>query len=227
MDRREVAGGVLVVLVVVVVAGGLLSPARDWFSIDNLRHSRDWLAELVHARPYLWGSAFFALCVVATALCFPAAPVLGVTGGALFGFWPGLVIVTVASSIGSTIAFFDSRYLFRDWVKRKLGRRMEAIDQGVEKHGALYLLILRLNPLVPYWLVNLAMGLTVMRPATYVPLTVAGLAPATFIYVQTGTSISTLGSGSESASVPLLVALFLISAVPVYLKLLARFEPQA
>lgn len=227
MDRRKVAGSVLAVLVVAVVVGALLTPAGDWLSIERLAQSRDWLAHIVRANPYLWGSAFFALCVVATALCFPAAPVIGITGGALFGFWPGLVIVTVASSIGSTIAFFDSRYLFRDWVARKLGRRMRAIDEGVETHGALYLLALRLNPLIPYWLVNVAMGLTAIRPSIYIPLTIAGLTPATFIYVQAGTSITGFDSGANTASVPLLVALFLISVLPIYLRALARFEPSA
>jgi uncharacterized membrane protein YdjX (TVP38/TMEM64 family) len=226
LGRRKFAATVFGALVAGVLLALLLLPVGDWLSVESLARSRGWLAALVDERPLLWGSAFFALCVVATALCFPAAPIIGVTGGALFGFWPGLVIVTIASSIGSTIAFFDSRYLWRDWVKRKLGRRAQAIDEGVERHGALYLLVLRLNPLVPYWLVNLAMGLTAMRPATYVPLTVAGLTPATFIYVTFGTSMA-VDSSANSASLPLLVCLFVISIVPVYLRLLARFEPRA
>ncbi|HET9810713.1 MAG TPA: TVP38/TMEM64 family protein [Sphingomicrobium sp.] len=227
MDRRAFGSTIFVAAILCVVAACLFSPLRDWLSVSALRDSQVWLASLVEARPYVWAAGFFSLCVVATALCFPAAPVLGLSGGALFGFWPGMVIVTIASSIGSTIAFFDSRYLLRSWVKRKLGRRIQAIDEGVEKHGALYLLVLRLNPVIPYWLVNLAMGLTAMRAAIYVPLTAAGLAPATFIYVQAGTRLADFGSGGDLIPIPLLASLFVISLIPVYLRMLARFEPAA
>jgi uncharacterized membrane protein YdjX (TVP38/TMEM64 family) len=227
LGRRNIAAILFVALTAGVVLACLSLPVGQWLSVDSLERSRDWLSGLVQDRPLFWGSLFFCLCVIATALCFPAAPILGISGGALFGFWPGLVIVTIASSIGSTIAFFDSRYLLRDWVRRRLGRRACAIDESVEKHGALYLLVLRLNPLVPYWLVNLAMGLTAMRPATYVPLTVAGLTPATFVYVQFGSAIAVDGTGPGTPSLPLLVALFVVSVVPVYLRLLARFEPRA
>ena len=228
MDRHNLVRGLFLALIVAVVAAGLFSPLADWFSITNLKQSRLWLTELVDARPYLWAAAFFSLCVVATALCFPAAPVLGISGGALFGFWPGLIIVIIASSIGSTIAFFDSRYLLRDWVKQKLGRRMRAIDKGMEKHGALYLLTLRLNPVIPYWLVNLAMGLTAIRPSTYVPLTIAGLAPASLIYVHAGTSLATLESAHDIVSPELLLALLALSTFPLLARAaLARLSAPA
>jgi uncharacterized membrane protein YdjX (TVP38/TMEM64 family) len=198
-----------------MLAACLLSPLGEWLTIERLKESRGWLAELVAARPMLWAAGYFLLCVVATAACFPAAPVLGVTGGALFGFWPGLAIVLIASSIGSIIAFLDARYLLRDWVKRRFARRIEAIDRGIEKHGALYLLTLRFNPVIPYWLVNLAMGFTAMRLRTYALLTVAGLVPATFIYVSAGTQLATIDSANDILSPGLLATLLLLSLFPL------------
>ncbi|HYI43024.1 MAG TPA: TVP38/TMEM64 family protein [Sphingomicrobium sp.] len=220
MDRRSIGAIVFAALVVGVIGAFLLTPVGDWLSLERLKDSRVWLTQMVAARPLLCTAGFFLLCVAATAVCFPAAPVLGLSGGALFGFWPGLLLVLLATSIGSTIAFFESRYSLRDWVKRRFARRMEAIDRGVQANGGLYLLTLRLNPVVPYWLVNLAMGLTAMRPSTYVPLTLAGLAPATLIYVTAGTQLASIDRTADILSVSLLATLLLLSLFPLIVKLI-------
>ena len=215
VDRRSVGAIIFAAVIAGVLAAWLFSPLRDWLTIEQLKQSRLALAQLIETRPFVTATAFFLFCLVATAACFPAAPILGVSGGALFGFWPGLAIVLVASSIGSTIAFFDARYLLRDWVKRRFARRIDAIDRGIAAHGGLYLLTLRLNPVIPYWLVNLAMGLTSMRPRTYAVLTVAGLLPATFIYVTAGTRLATIDGAGDILSPQLLVSLVLLSVVPL------------
>ena len=215
MGRGHLGAIIFAALIAGVLAAFLLSPLGDWLTIDELKRSRAALAQLIEVRPMLSAAGFFLFCLVATAACFPAAPILGVTGGALFGFWPGLGIVLIASSIGSTIAFFDARYLLRDWVKRRFARRIAAIDRGIAAHGGLYLLTLRLNPVIPYWLVNLSMGLTAMRLRTYAALTVAGLLPATFIYVHAGTQIATLESARDIVSPQLIAALLLLSLFPL------------
>lgn len=218
MDRRKLGAIVIGAVIFGVIGVFLFSPLGDWLSIDQLKESRDSLAQMVHARPLLCVTGFFLLCVIATAACFPAAPILGVSGGALFGLWPGLFIVLAATSIGSTIAFFESRYSLRQWVQRRFARRVEAIDRGMEAHGGLYLLTLRLNPVVPYWLVNLAMGLTGIRLRTYVVLTIAGLVPATFIYVSAGTRLATLESAGDILSVNLIATLLLLSLFPLMVR---------
>ena len=128
-------GALLFGAIMFLAAAFLFSPLADWLSIDKLKESRAVLQHLVETRPLLCAAGFFLLCVVATAACFPAAPVLGITGGALFGLWPGLLLVLVASSIGSTIAFLDARYLLRDWVKRRFARRIDALVWAVRLVG--------------------------------------------------------------------------------------------
>jgi uncharacterized membrane protein YdjX (TVP38/TMEM64 family) len=216
---RPTLGALLFGVIIVVAPAFLFSPLGDWLSIDKLKESRDLLQYLVETRPVLCAAGFFLLCVVATAACFPAAPVLGITAGALFGLWPGLLLVLVASSIGSTIAFLDSRYLLREWVKRRFARRIGPIDRGMERHGALYLLMLRFNPIVPYWLVNLAMGVTAIGLKTYVALTPAGLMPATFLYVNAGTQLATIDSARDVFSPGVLLALLLLSLFPLVVRL--------
>jgi uncharacterized membrane protein YdjX (TVP38/TMEM64 family) len=140
---------------------------------------------------------------------------MGVTAGALFGLWPGAAIVVLAGTIGSTFAFLASRFLFRQWVEERLGLRMERLNDGFRSNGAVYLLALRLNPFIPYWLVNLAMGLTHMRVATYLPVTLLGLVPAKLIYSYAGSQLATLTAIGDILSPPMILALLLLSLFPL------------
>jgi uncharacterized membrane protein YdjX (TVP38/TMEM64 family) len=206
---------VFLTCVAAVVALALLSPAADWLTLESLRASRDALEATVAARPVASGIGFFLLCVLATACCFPAAPLIGLAGGALFGFWLGLAIVLAGSSLGSTAAFFEARYLLRGWVKAKLSPRLAAVERGLDRHGPASLLALRWNPFVPYWLVNLMMGVTAMPARVYVPLTAIGLLPATFLYVAAGTELAALRSAADIASPELLAGLLALSLLPL------------
>ena len=178
IDRGSIGPILFIAAILAVLAAFLFTPLGDWLTVERLKESRETLVQLIAARPLLCGAAFFLVCLALTAACFPAPPILGLSAGALFGLWPGLALMLGAWVIGSTIAFFAARFFLRDWVKRTFGKRIDAIDRGFHAHGALYLLTLRLNPVVPYWLVNLAMGLTAMRPWQYVALTIPGLLPA-------------------------------------------------
>lgn len=189
VDRRNWGPALFVASIAAVIAACLLTPIADWLSVEALQDSRASLSAAIAQRPWLWSAAFFLGCVAATAVCFPAAPVLGLAGGALFGIWTGLALVLTASAIGSTIAFFNARLVLRDWTARHFRRRIEAVDRGIAAHGGLYLLMLRVNPIVPYWLVNVTMGLTAIRPRTYILLTPLGLFPATLLYVTAGAQI--------------------------------------
>lgn len=203
------------ILVVGIVAAWLLTPLGDWLTLGFIQECRAGLVGMIEPRPLLCLCLFFAGCVVATSLCFPVAPIIGVSAGALFGFWPGLGVVLAASTIGSTIACLLSRSLLRDWVRRQLAPRMARIERGFEAHGPAYLLALRFNPFIPYWLVNLALGLTAMPMRAYVPLTAIGLFPATFIYVQAGTRLAEIENGADIFTPGLIAILLLLCLVPL------------
>ena len=215
LDRGSVGPILFIAAILAVLAAFLFTPFGDWLTIAKLKESRDFLTALIEARPLLSAVAFFLCCLVLTAVCFPAAPILGLSAGALFGLWPGLALMIGSWVLGSTTAFFGARHFLRDWVKRTLGKRIEAIDRGFEAHGALYLLTLRLNPVVPYWLVNLAMGLTTMPTWKYVALTIPGLLPAASIYVNAGTQLATIEKPSDIVSLNLIITLLLLSFFPL------------
>ena len=215
MKRQNLGRIAFLLIILGGIAAAFFSPLGDYLTLAQLKASRTTLVALIEERPFLYIGGFFVIYVLAAAISFPGALIFSISAGALFGFWIGLVVVSLASSVGSTLAFFGSRYLLRDWVKEKFGRRVDSIDRGIEKHGMFFLLTLRLNPAVPYWLVNLAMGLTKMRLRTYYPLTVVGMLPATFIYVNAGTQLASIETTRDILSANLVAALVLLSIFPL------------
>ena len=160
--------------------------------------------------------------VAITGLSLPGAALLTLAGGAVFGFWQGLVLVSFASTIGATVAFLASRFLFRKTVEARFGQRLRAFDDGVKRDGPFYLLTLRLVPLFPFFLVNLGMGLTRMRTWTYFWVSQLGMLPGTAVFVYAGTELARIDSLAAVASPGLIVALTLLGLFPLVAKAAVR-----
>ncbi|MCC7120763.1 MAG: TVP38/TMEM64 family protein, partial [Gammaproteobacteria bacterium] len=145
----------------------------------------------------------------------PGALVLSLAGGALFGMWRGVLIVSFASSIGATLAMLVARMLLRDWVRARLGPRQAVIDAGMDRDGAFYLFALRLVPLFPFFAVNLALGLTRLPVRTFYWVSQLGMLPATIVIVNLGTELARIDSLRGLLSPGLLCALALLGALPL------------
>ena len=217
MSKRQI-GALLFLTLIGATFAAAFSPLGAWLSVEGIRTVAGDVGAVVQANPLPWVAGFAALCVLGTAVCFPVGPVIGVTAGALFGFWPGTAIVVLAGTVGSTLAFLAARFLFRDWVTRKLGDRTLKLESGSRHKGAIYLLSLRLNPFIPYWLVNLGMGLTDIRTRTFVPLTLIGLIPANLMYAYAGTRLATLSSIADILTPGIILAFLVLSVVPLLVR---------
>ena len=134
-----------------------------YFTLDYFKSQQAAIAAYYAAQPLRTVAIFFIVYVIVTALSFPGATVMTLVAGAIFGLWWGTVIVSFASSLGATLAFLASRYVLRDWIQRKFGDRLAAINAGIAKDGPFYLFTLRLVPVFPFFVINLAMGLTPIR----------------------------------------------------------------
>jgi pyruvate/2-oxoglutarate dehydrogenase complex dihydrolipoamide dehydrogenase (E3) component/uncharacterized membrane protein YdjX (TVP38/TMEM64 family) len=218
MGRRGYGRILLLLALVLVVAAVFLSPLREWLTLASLKSRQADLAAFVDAHWILAAAGFFLVYVAATAISFPGAAILTIAAGAIFGLWPGLVIVSFASSIGASLAFLGARYLLRDWVERRFGRRLEAVDRGVGKDGIFYLLTLRLNPVVPFWMVNLGMGLTRIPLPRFYAVSQVGMLPATFVYVNAGTQLGRIERLKDIVSPGLLLSFLLLSLFPLAAK---------
>ncbi len=162
--------------------------------------------------------AYFALYILVTALSLPGATVMTLAGGALFGFWAALLVVSFASSIGATLAFIVSRFLLRDWVQSRFGDKLGAINTGIEREGALYLFSLRLVPIFPFFVINLVMGLTPMKVRTFYWVSQLGMLAGTAVYVNAGTQLGRLDSAAGILSPGILVSFAVLGLFPLLAK---------
>ncbi len=208
--RLLVAALVVAAIVAFFAAGG-----HRYFTFENLKAQQAAFEGWRAMYPWQSALAFFAIYVVFTSLSLPAASLMTLLAGAIFGLGWGVLIVSFASAIGATLAFLASRFVLREWVQARFHAQLRGINQGVEREGGLYLFTLRLIPAVPYFLINLAMGLTPIRTWTYYWVSQVAMFPATVLYVNAGTQIAQLQSLREVLSWDLIGAFILLGIFPL------------
>lgn len=191
---------------------------QQWLTLDGLKSGLGQFEQWRTQSPLLTTGAFFLLYVIVTALSLPGAAVMTLAGGALFGLWQGLLLVSFASSIGATLAFLASRYLLRNSVQERFGSRLEPLNRGIERDGAFYLFTLRLVPAFPFFLINLLMGLTPIKAWTFYWVSQLGMLAGTAVYVNAGTQIAQLDSLSGILSPGLLLSFVLLGVFPLLAK---------
>lgn len=219
MRLRQIA------LLAALAAGGVLFFLFDldrFLTLQALQRSHAQLAAWRDAHPLAFPAAFFALYVVATAVSFPGAAVMTLAAGALFGLGWGTLLVSFASSLGALFAFLGARFLLRESVRRRFGNRLRDIDEGVRRDGAMYLFTLRLVPIVPFFVINLAMGLTALRASTFYWVSQAGMLAGTLVYVNAGTQLAQLQSVGGILSPALLGSLVLLAGFPWMARAIVR-----
>ena len=214
----------LVAAVLFAFAAFYFSGLSRYFGWDEIRANLDaWQAQ-VSRHLVLSAIAYFVIYAAITALSLPAAAALTLLGGALFGRVLGTALVSGASTLGATLAFLGSRYLLRDWVQGRYGDRLRVINEGVARDGAFYLFMLRLVPAVPFFLINLGMGLTPIRVSTYVVTSWLGMLLGTFLYVNAGTAISAIDSPRDVLSPTVLGSLAVLGIVPLLIRKLIQWR---
>jgi uncharacterized membrane protein YdjX (TVP38/TMEM64 family) len=224
----------LIVLGIVVAAFVVLFVFfRDELSLQSLAERETQLRDFQQQHPVVVFAIAFVIYVVVTALSLPGATGMTLLYGWLFGFWPALVLVSFASTAGATAAFLLSRYLLGQSIQSRFGDRLEGFNRALEREGAFYLFTLRLIPAVPFFVINVVMGLTKMRVPTYWWVSQLGMLPGTCVYVYAGSSLPTLHQIAERGTgsilkVELLVALILLGIFPLAMKkIIGWLRPQA
>lgn len=220
MDRNIARkAAIAVVLVALVVAFKLLG-LGDFFTLSYIKDSQARFTELYAQYPAAVICSYMAMYIIITSLSIPAGAVMTIAGGALFGFITGTVAVSFASTIGATAACAVSRFILRDWVQVLLGGRVEAVNRGIEKEGALYLFSMRLIPVIPFWAINLVMGLTKMPLMRFFWVSQIGMLAGTMVYVNAGRELAKIESLSvgEILSARLIVAFVLLGIFPIIAK---------
>ena len=205
----------LVIALVLLMASFYVFDLGRFLSLAAIKARQADLEAWRAARPVLAALVYFLAYVAVTALSLPGAAVMTLAGGAIFGLGWGLLIVSFASSIGATLAFLAARWLLGDWVRARFGQRMAAVNAGIARDGGFYLFTLRLVPVLPFFLINLAMGLTTIRPLTFYWVSQVGMLAGTLVYVNAGTQLGRIDSLAGIVSPGLLGSLVLLGLFPL------------
>ncbi|MGQ0547612.1 MAG: FAD-dependent oxidoreductase [Betaproteobacteria bacterium] len=212
MSGRRAA--VLVGLAAAIAAFFALGGHR-LLAFENIKAQQAAIEAYYAAHPWQTAAAFFAAYVAVTGLSLPGAAVMTLAAGALFGLLWGTVIVSFAASIGATIAFLASRFLLRDWVQGRFARQLRRINEGFAREGGFYLFTLRLIPAVPFFAINLAMGLLPIRAWTFYWVSQLGMLAGTIVYVNAGTQLAQIQSPRDILSPELIGAFVLLGIFPL------------
>lgn len=209
---------ILAVIVAALIAAFFVFDLQQYFNLDYLKQQKSILAEFYANNPVGVSAAFFLIYVAFTALALPAAAILTLAGGAIFGFWHGLILVSFASTIGATIAFLLTRFLFGEAIEKKFGDRLAVINQGIKKEGAFYVFGLRLVPLFPFFVINSLLALTKLKTSTFYWASQLGMLAGTAVFVNAGTQLAQISSTSDILSPKLLFSFVLLGVFPILAK---------
>ena len=216
---RNLAGKLLVLAAAAVLLTLFFAlDLQHYLTLDYLKTSREQFGQVYETSPALVLGSYFLIYVATAALSLPGAVILTLAGGALFGLFAGTVIVSFASTMGATLAMLLARFLFRDWVQSRFGEHLQTINSGIEQEGGCYLFTLRLVPAVPFFVINLGMGLTPLRVPTFYWVSQFGMLPGTLVYVNAGLELGKLETLGDLLSPPLLGSFVLLGVFPLLVK---------
>ena len=215
-------------LPVAVLATGMLVffalGLDDYLSIEVLRQHRHALAALVADMPVVAVVLFAGVYAASTAFSLPGGAALTVTGGFLFGVWIGTAAAVIGASIGAIIVFLAARSAFADRLQARAGPTLRKMERGFRNNALSYLLVLRLIPLFPFFVVNVVPALLGVSFGTYVVGTFIGIIPGTFVYASLGAGLGSIVDATAEPSLKMaftpevitaLLGLALISLLPV------------
>ena len=208
----------LAAIILAVVSAFFVFDLHQYLTFDYLLQQKAVLDVWVSQEPGFTSFLFFSGYILIAALSLPGAAILTLAAGAIFGLLWGVVLVSFASTIGATLAFLISRFLFHDYIQKRFHRQMQSVNEGVRREGAFYLFTLRLIPVFPFFVINLVMGLTKIRTTTFFWVSQLGMLAGTIVYVNAGTQLARLDSIQGILSPPLVLSFVLLGLFPLLAK---------
>ena len=172
--------------------------------------------------PLLMKIYFFVIYIFLTSLSLPVAFILGLLSGMLFDISHAVLIVSFASSIGATLAFLLSRFLFKDYFQGTFSSQYEKINKGFMRNGAYYLYALRMIPVFPYFIINLTFGLTTMRTGIFYIVTQIGMLPMTLLIILMGKEMFNILTTDVAINSDIIILLLLLGLLPLMFKYFMR-----
>lgn len=215
---KQLGRYLLLAVLVLLVSLFFLFDLDKFLDIKVLKEKQAAFNAFYQAYPVLTLGVYALACIIHSSLPLPGLTVFSVLAGALFGFPVGVVLASFATTIGGTFALFISRMILQDLISARFKHQLSTIQQGFQREGALYLLTIRLLPVFPFYLVNMAMGLIKMRTTTFFIVSQLGMLPLIAALVYAGTELAKIQALGDILSINLLIAFSFIAFLPLILK---------
>lgn len=191
---------------IAVVAFSLkVTGTLDYLSFTALAQNRDWLLGKVVELGYAAPLVFILIYTISTALSLPTGLLLSTVGGFLFGTWWGGLFNVVAATLGATVIFLAARTALGDVLRARAGPFLQKLEAGFREDQLSYMLVLRLVPLFPFWLVNLAPAFFGVRTSVFVVGTIIGITPGALVFASVGTGLGAIlasGGSPDGTTIP-------------------------
>lgn len=211
------------ILLLIIAVSFILSQTRlgDWITLENLQQNKEWLKDYV-AQHYIVSVIIYVLLyILVAATAIPGAILLSLIGGFLFDVLPAIIYVNIGATGGAVSCFLLARYLGKEWVYKKYGKKISKLDRELEEYGKNYLLTIRFIPILPFFLINTLAGVTNVSAKTFIWTTAVGSLPGSIIYTIAGKNLGDIQATKELFS-PKIIGFFLLltafSLLPIGMK---------
>lgn len=190
---------------------------HEYLSFDAIKESRETLIGYKDEHFAFTLIAAIAIYLISAAFSLPIASILSLLAGLLFGRWLGAAVIVIGGTLGATLLLIAARYVFTDFFKRRKRSvgRLQALNEGFCRNGLLYVAFLRVVPVLPFWLVNLAAAFTKIPLPSYMAGTVLGMVPISFVWAQMGEKLETINSPGDAISAPIIISLSIIGVLGI------------
>ncbi len=205
---------IILLIIAILIFGFFIFDLHQYLDFAYIKSKQQIITEYFQIHPFKAAIIFFFIYIAVAGLSLPGATVLSILAGAIFGLPLGVFIVLLAATIGATIAFWFSRYIFHDFVQDHFGEKLQAVNRGIEKDGVFYLFTLRLIPIFPYFIINLVMGLTPIRTLVFFITSLLGMFAGSIIFVNVGTQLADIESIDGILTPGLIIAFVLLATFP-------------
>jgi len=225
--KRFIPAAIIIILMIIATLTGV----GDYLSMDQIRDHRIVLKAFVSVHPFLAPLTFMSIYTVATALSIPGAVFLTIIGGFLFPQPLATIFVVISATLGAIVIFLAAKTALHDFLKRQAGNALTKMQQGFQDNAVNYLLFLRLVPIFPFWLVNLAPAFFSVSLFTFTWTTFLGIIPGSFVFAQAGVGLGAIFDAGDTLSIHTilnrdvkiaLVALGLFALIPAIIKKLRK-----
>ncbi len=228
MAEKEKKSLIIKMLPLAVLALGLVAfiaaDGSSYFNFQTLSDNRAALTGYVQHHAWTAAGIFTLLYAVSVAFSFPGATILTLTGGFLFGVVIGSILTVSGATVGAILLFLAARMSIGETLRRRAGPFLKKIEKGFHRNAASYMLTLRLVPVFPFWLVNLAPALFGVRLSTFSWTTLVGIIPGTVVFVSVGNGLGAIFDHGETPDLGIifepsillpLIGLSVLSLIPV------------